>query len=169
MRYLLIFIMIYGCGIDPDDFAPEKSDGCKSGDESCQQAKVSAEVTDEEIDSSTENPAAETDETITVESEVSVKTKVTIGPNGEEVTADHAEENCAAGRICRGTTKDEVIDLLGEPAGLDKTEPFEVWEWKEFGGEHWICGGFYCEITFRDDLVVDQVQINPRWLDLENF
>lgn len=168
MKNLILILFLFGCGVDPDDYKPEESDGCKSTDTECQ-AKLETETsTEEETEEATKEQNKEDSETITVESEVTVKTKIVIGPNGEEISEEDAD-NCMAGRICRGTTKAEVLDLLGDPDTLDKEDPFETWEWQEFGGEKFICGGFTCEIKFRDGLVVDQDRINTQWLDLENF
>jgi len=175
-----LILFLYGCGVDPDDFMVQESDGCMSTDTECKaklESDATAEGITEESEASTEGKTEEatkeenkekSTDTITVESEVTVKTKVVIGPNGEQISEENAD-NCMANRICRGTTKAEIISLLGNPQTLKKREPFETWEWKEFSGEKFICGDFTCEIMFRDGLVVDQDRINTQWLDLQNF
>lgn len=173
MRYLIIlslFVLI-GCGADPDDFQVQESDGCRSDDLECQDALKEETETSSETDKTTDEALEESYETtpsIQVESEVTVKTKIVIGPNGEEISEDDAND-CMAGKICRGSTKAEVLDLLGDPDTLDKDDPFEIWEWQDFSGDSIVCSGFSCEIKFRDGLVVDQERIDTTWLDLENF
>ena len=166
MKYLILLMFIFGCGVDPDDYQAEESDGCKSDDVACQEAVKEAGVEEEGKEEEKETGEEKGLESIVVESEVTVKTKVVIGANGEEISEDDAD-NCQAGRIYRGSTKSEVVSLLGYPDTLEKEDPFETWSW--YALEDVVCGGFNCTISFREGLVVEQERINTRWLDLENF
>ncbi len=154
MRYIFIFLILLGCGADPDDFQIQKSDGCRSDDLECQKAKLEEEKAKDEAENEEENEGS----------------KVTdLGSDENKITEENAN-NCMAGKICRGMTKAEVLDLLGDPKTLEKLDPFEKWEWRENYSERFICGSYYnCTITFRDGLVIGQKDINTQWLDLENF
>lgn len=179
---LILWVVMIGCGVDPDDYRAEEADGCRSDDVACQEALEAksteeGEGTESQTDKEAQDPEGVNDsssssddrgDSITVETEVQVKTKVVVGPNGERISEENAD-NCQAGRFCRGSTKAEVLDLLGEPNVLTKEDPFETWEWAEWDGRFFICGSFTCTVKFRDGLVVEQDQVNSQWLDLLNF
>jgi len=187
MKYLILIMFLFGCGFDPDDYKPEEPDGCKSYDTQCQeseenvaleeekpkeqQATENTENTedtdmDENGDASLRGPTS--DETNNIVVNAATNINVIIGVNGEQIPRDNAD-NCMAGRLCRGSTKAEVLALIGQPNALTKKDPFEVWRWEDFSGDSIICNAFMCEITFRDGLIVDQDDIDAEWLDLENF
>ena len=163
---ILVTLAMVGCGYDPDDAKPMASDGCRSDDVQCQEDKVAKEASTEEEE--TEEAKEKNQESIVVESEVTVKTKVVIGNNGEEISHASADD-CMAGKICRGALRWEVLQLLGDPDTFERTGSLDIWEWKDFSGDSVVCSGFTCTISFKDDLVVDQERIDAEWLDLENF
>lgn len=178
MRYLLILLFIFGCGIDPDDYKPEESDGCKSTDLKCQGIEIDDDMDLEEEEfaweedketsqTSDQTGSGDQAESITVNTQVNIN--VIVGPSGEKIDKDNAD-NCMAGRICRGLTKGEVIDLIGEPETIKKQDPFEVWTfYSDYGSLIEVCGLYSCTLTFRDGQVVDQDGVKAQWLDLENF
>ena len=52
MKYLILIMFLFGCGVDPDDYKPEESDGCKSTDTECQAKKETS--TDDTEEANTE-------------------------------------------------------------------------------------------------------------------
>lgn len=174
MKYLVLIMFLIGCGADPDDFKVEESDGCKSNDTECKAAVDGAKVATATATATTTE--SETESAVEEETKVSVKTtvivenEVTIGKEGETIKAETAEQNCQAGKICRGTAKAEIIDLLGEPKTITKEDPFEVWNYSDYSENNLVCPAWTkCTITFRSGLVVDQNKVKAEYIDLENF
>ncbi len=181
LNLLLILLILAACGADPDDYTPEKPDGCKSDDLECQEAldANSDELSEEEgseeegseqaaqSDDDKEPAQEEGDTTVSVDVEVDID--INTEAQAEEAEEAAEEVECAANKICRGSTKADVLELLGDPDTLDKSGKTEGWEWQEFSMDDHLCGGYTCQITFVDGVVSDQERVHTRWLDLENF
>lgn len=180
LNLLLFLLILAACGSDPDDFKPEKPDGCKSDDLECQEAlkdqneevegedsnSVRTEILDEDEEQTKDSPSEpELHTTVSVDVEVEIDINTEAQAEEEEVE----EIECAANKLCRGSTKAEVLDLLGDPTNLSKSGKIEIWTWHEFSMDNHLCGGSTCEITFTDGAVSDQARVHTRWLDLENF
>jgi hypothetical protein len=147
MKYLIVCILWVGCGVDPDDFKAEKSDGCPSG--GCELVETPPQRAPEIVEEETESATQTTTNTVEV------------------------VPTCTEGKICRGMTMEEVLALLGEPNRIQGN----TWYWEEQGGDTYVCNERethhiltnYCQITFRSNKVTSQREIKAEWIDLINF
>lgn len=85
-------------------------------------------------------------------------------------------EECKEGKICRGLTKEEIIEIVGEPDGIEMWFGKEEWIYVEIFGKEKICRqGWYesvgseCRIIFRDGYVVDQMDLKAKAMDIKNY
>ncbi len=135
---LLTTLFLIGCGADPDDFKAKESDGCRSDDKDCLAAKISTDTdTDTEANDSTVS--------------VSVNTQVTV--NGDVNSTSGSTEaalNCQAGKLCRGMTKEEVIEILGEPKSIkDVYSGIVRWDYSDPDNGSLVCtSDWFCDVTF---------------------
>ena len=169
---LLIILILLGCGADPDDYMMEESDGCKSGDKSCEKKEPTPPVLfDDDDDDEEKKP-----DTPKIGDQEKDDTGVNdvIVPDGfydenkNFRNQDWVDENCEVNKLCRGASKQFVLEILERPTTIKMKKDLEIWSWSEYGERH-ICGYFDCELTFKNGLLFEQKKLDSVWLDLSNF
>lgn len=106
---------------------------------------------------------------VTVNTTIIVENQITVGPKGDTIKAESAA-NCTENKLCRGLTKQQVIDLVGEPKTISKRDPWEVWDYSDYTHDNPICPAYQaCTVTFRNGLLVDQKNVRAELIDLINF
>jgi hypothetical protein len=168
IKFLVLAILTafaMSCGADPDDYKVKESDGCASDDLECEKNKTSAEKgkTAEAPENGFENDRSIHDESITIENNIMVNNNLANTP----VSVENAD-NCMAGKICRGMTKGEILELAGEPTSFEKDGIIETWVWRD-DYPYTFCGVWRCAITFQNGMVYDQENVNGSLIDFENF
>ena len=90
-------------------------------------------------------------------------------------------DNCQAGKLCRGLTKEEVQDLLGDPTAVSVTGNYEKWTYSELMADSFLCVPLIipsyadstltenCSVSFRAGILTRQEGLKAEWIDLANF
>jgi hypothetical protein len=146
--------------------------------------EISDAVTVEEEEDSDDKDASANIDTSVADEEISVQVDVgvdvTVNVNtGESSAADR----CAPNKLCRGMTRQEVHDIIGDPS---TTEDFIMelrWHFKEPKGDLYYCADTFwilddqCHLAFteygpRDKkvwLLDNSSDMNPDWIDVVNY
>lgn len=195
MRYLILCLLIVGCGADPDDFKIQESDGCRSDDIECQEkVKEASDAASTEEENSQEDNE---------ESDTEMATGTTPEPEGDEITVNvsvdvdvtinkvtgetSASGKCLPNKLCRGMSRQEVHDIMGDPHSTGKPlfgNGDLYWEWREDPGTEFYCADaryghivegcrlFFNEITrggIKYTILVGNERIRGDWIDVVNY
>lgn len=95
-----------------------------------------------------------------------------------EDTEDDKKEmgECEDGKICRGMTKDDILELVGDPDDIEILFGREEWVYIEMFGKEKLCRqgwseflDSHCRIIFKDGLVVDEEDVRTSYIDVKNY
>lgn len=148
--FALTVLFIKGCGADPDDYTVQKSDGCPSSGCVKEVETASPEVAE-------------------------------VAPPAVTEPAKISDLQCADNKLCIGMSQSEALDIL--PNGPDSAVTFSnsiILEFHESTWDHEICAltvtpnqyfewGISCSVTFKNNKLLFQRDIDVKWLDLGGF
>lgn len=92
------------------------------------------------------------------------------GPAALTETQAASAPTCAKGKICVGSSTDEVQALLGDPGSIQQNDTVLGWFYDESGTSLHACSnsvgaGPYCWLIFSNGKVTKFSNINPAYID----
>ncbi len=95
------------------------------------------------------------------------------GGDDSPTSSDKATVACAEGTICKGSSRADVLKILGRPDAVSsETERrYETWDWDESDREKSTCGisSHLCFVLFEPDGTYrSNYNVNPKFIDIMN-
>lgn len=108
--------------------------------------------------------------------------KATATPDDKTVAApivaddETAAVECEDGKLCRGMSKEDVIEIVGKPDEIDQDWDGERLMYTEIRGKEELCKPSWasmldatCYLVIRDGVLADTNEVNAKHLDTLNY
>jgi hypothetical protein len=139
--FILHLIILTACG-DVNVSDPDVDVNTGETSAATEESTAATEPIQVETDDTTDETDTETSKDATVKVSVDVDVEVEVDLNAD--TETQASMDCAAGKLCRGMSKAEVLEITGNPTTIgtwwySDEGSLQTWKFTELGGEEYIC------------------------------